>query len=453
LDDPDNNLLQNWLTAFGLENHVTFPTHISGNTLDLVISKRKQTLSVLKVMPGISVSDHTEVIIHVDSEKPQLSRIECNVRKLDLIQQQEFTEELGQLQINLSAMSDPDDVANRYAAGLSSILDKLAPLKNTVITKRPQFPWYSDESIQLKRSLRILERQWLQNKTSKTRMSYTKARNAYSRHLRYNKKVIITEKILECGKDTKKLYALVNNLIGCVSINPMPKVESTSDLPEMFAKFFLSKIEKIRNNLCNVPTYQPRNRQVQPLEHFVEVSQQDIYNILTSIKTKSCELDPIPAKLFKKFTKEFTPIVTHIVNVSIMSSKFPTEWKYSVVKPLLKKPGLPLIEKNYRPVSNLTMISKVTEKAVLNQLTDHFDHKAPLPQYQSAYRTHHSCETALLELHDAILWSLEKQCIMALCTMDLSAAFDTVDHDLLLTVLDNRYGIRLNAKAWIESYL
>ena len=109
--------------------------------------------------------------------------------------------------------------------------------------------------------------------------------------------------------------------------------------------------------------------------------------------------------------------------------------------------------KNYRPVSNLSLISKITEKSVLNQIIEHFYQNAPLPEYQIAYRANYGCESALLELHNDILWQFENQRICALFTMDLSAAFDTVDHNLLLTVLKNRFGIQCQAIKWIESYL
>ena len=76
-----------------------------------------------------------------------------------------------------------------------------------------------------------------------------------------------------------------------------------------------------------------------------------------------------------------------------------------------------------------------------------------LPEYQSAYRQHYSCETALVKMADDILWSMEHQRITAVVAIDLSATFDTVDHDILLKVLDTRFGIRGTVNKWVESYL
>ena len=85
---------------------------------------------------------------------------------------------------------------------------------------------------------------------------------------RHTKMKIISEKILECEKDANKLYTLVNNLTERVSANPMPENESSTSLPDTFAEFFLSKIEKIRTNLFQIPFYEPRMRMCNNLKHF-----------------------------------------------------------------------------------------------------------------------------------------------------------------------------------------
>ena len=76
-----------------------------------------------------------------------------------------------------------------------------------------------------------------------------------------------------------------------------------------------------------------------------------------------------------------------------------------------------------------------------------------MPSYQSAYRANHSCEAALLKVTNDILWSLEKQQVTAMMALDLSAAFDTVDHDMLLEVLNKRFGLNGTALKWCDSYL
>ena len=120
--------------------------------------------------------------------------------------------------------------------------------------------------------------------------------------------------------------------------------------------------------------------------------------------------------------------------------------------PLIKAFSKGTVKTNYRPVSNLPLISKIIEKYTLNQLTKHCDIHNQLPQYQSAYRKFCSYKTNLKLVSDT-LWAMEKQQITALLIMDLSAAFNTVDHDLLLNVLQRKFGITNPALEWYNSFL
>ena len=123
-----------------------------------------------------------------------------------------------------------------------------------------------------------------------------------------------------------------------------------------------------------------------------------------------------------------TPI-TNIVNYSLQEGSFPSCFKTAHVTPLLKKAGLDKnILKNYRPVSNLSYISKLIEKAVAKQINEHIAHEGISNENQSAYRAFHSTETALLKIQNDIATSMDKGAAVGLVLLDLSAAFDTIDH-------------------------
>ena len=177
------------------------------------------------------------------------------------------------------------------------------------------------------------------------------------------------------------------------------------------------------------------------MSRLVPMTENEVGKVINSLKTKSCKMDIIPTGILKQLTPVILPLITKIVNLSLMQGEFCRSWKTAVVRPLLKKLGLALIHSNYRPVGNLTFISKIIERCMLLQISDHCNKYNLQPDYQSAYREHYSCETAISHVNDNILWAMEKQCITSLVAMDLSAAFDTVDHDILLNIINNKFGV------------
>lgn len=119
----------------------------------------------------------------------------------------------------------------------------------------------------------------------------------------------------------------------------------------------------------------------------------------------------------------------------------------------LKKPGADPVPDNYRPISNLSLISKLTEKVVASKIHSYFTANDLYPLAQSAYRSFHSTETVLLKVVNDILMNMNQQCVTLLVLLDLSAAFDTVDHTILLSRLKYKFGITQSALSWFNSYL
>jgi hypothetical protein len=148
----------------------------------------------------------------------------------------------------------------------------------------------------------------------------------------------------------------------------------------------------------------------------------------------------------------FLPPLTIIVN-QCLSEGMPLSYKHSLVIPRLKKPSLDANSlTNYRPVSNLNFISKIIERIVASRITNFISsHKLFDPQ-QSAYRFGHSCETAILSLLNDVFLSTDQGEVTVLIMLDLSSAFDTVDHTLLIDQLYH-LGFRDGALQWIRSYL
>ena len=142
------------------------------------------------------------------------------------------------------------------------------------------------------------------------------------------------------------------------------------------------------------------------------------------------------------------------INASISSGNVPTCFKSAVVTPLnIKKPNLDHNTlKNYRPVSNLSFPSKVLERIVADQLNDHITRSNLADPMQSAYQKGHSCDTALLRVKNDTDMALDRG-EGTLLLLNLSAAFDTVHHDLLLARLSETFGVKDTALAWFHDYL
>ena len=124
-------------------------------------------------------------------------------------------------------------------------------------------------------------------------------------------------------------------------------------------------------------------------------------------------------------------------------------WKTALVDPRLKKSGQAAFVTNLRPVSNLQIISKLAERAVCDQTPEDLSRSGLYLLRQSAYRAGHSTETALLKVQNDILLAMDRQHVTLLVLLDLSAAFDTFDHQVLLRRLEVTYGITRTALQWL----
>ena len=132
----------------------------------------------------------------------------------------------------------------------------------------------------------------------------------------------------------------------------------------------------------------------------------------------------------------------------------PICYRKAVISPLLKKSNLDVNEfKNYRPVSNLPFLSKIIEKAVASQLNDHLNKNRLFEEHQSAYRKCHNTETALVKISNDLLLSADNKDVSILVLLDLSAAFDTIDHCILLNRLRESFGLDGTVLNWLKSYL
>ena len=188
---------------------------------------------------------------------------------------------------------------------------------------------------------------------------------------------------------------------------------------------------------------------------FTQVTQDEIDKIISKSPTKSCLLDPLPTFLIKECIDILLLCITQLVNYSLREGLVPDGLKKAVVTPLIKKASLPVEDmKSYPPVSGLHFISKLVEHVIAKQLlVDHIHGHDLDNSYRSAYKSGHSTETALFSIKNDIHLSLSHRKAIFLVLLDLSAAFDTIDHSTFLSHLHDWFGVGGSAFKWFSSYL
>ena len=162
--------------------------------------------------------------------------------------------------------------------------------------------------------------------------------------------------------------------------------------------------------------------------------------MISSSKSKSCALDPLPACLVSGFIDVLLPSITNMINLSLTSGHFPAEWKMASVLPLLKKRGLNPILKSYRLISNLQFVSKLVERyrSVFNQLQEYLLSNNLYPIFQSAYRACHSTETALLKVQNDLLLNMDRgYATLLVLKSKLKLSFRHYCHVLIIVYYDN----------------
>ena len=220
----------------------------------------------------------------------------------------------------------------------------------------------------------------------------------------------------------------------------------------------MEKVETIRNRLDSSFFNSDDERVVCPVGHELHslspTTVKELSTLLGNIATKSCMLDPLPGNIMKDCINTLLPTIARIVNLSFAEAMVPKKLKCAVLEPRIKKPLLDNeLLSSYRPISNLRLISKVIEKVATDRLNCHLTSNDLHEPLQSAYKPGHSTETALVKVQNDILCSLDKNSCVILLLLDLSAAFDTVDHQILLARLSCRFGIKGKALTWFKSYL
>ena len=350
-----------------------------------------------------------------------------------------------------------DELFNVYNLEMTALLDRHAPRYTRKRKRRLLTPWFDDDCRQMKHRLRILERRYRKSHDPSDRLVWVKKLQEQARFYQEKERCYWSCRINANASNARRLWRDLDDLMkrDDNSANIHTSAAEAVHQADKFLSFFEGKVESVRKETENAP--QP-NFQASSFEgkfaNFQQTTPGEIVKLITSANNKYCSLDPVPTDVVKKCSDLLSNFISQIFNRSLSEGHLPQSQKVAHIIPHLKKRGLDEQDfKSYRPVSNLPFLSKLLERTVAAQMNDFLLSNSALPTFQSAYRQNHSTESALLKVFSDLCRAVDDGNTCLLGLLDMSAAFDTVDHEILLKRLEITFGICGVTLQWFKSYL
>lgn len=460
---------------------ITFPTRITKSSATLIDNFFcKLTDSCFKTQAGIiftNLSDHLPYFICIDN---YANNHKCHVkyvrtRNNTVENQNNLLQALSQTDfyslLNQDLRSDPDLNYEIFHEHLMQLKNEFMPSKTVKFNKHrhKKSKWITSAILNSIKYRDNLYKQLQGIPPQDERYDPLKINlNTYNKILKKSireaKKLYYTEAFEKHKQDLKTTWKLISEII-TKSSNKRPAFDKIIlngkiytdkiDIANQFNNFFINVGPNLANkiNTLGKPHYMNYlSRNVNEIFRFSLQSPDNIKKVLSSLRSKeSSGFDGISVKFLKFLSPALVTPLTLIINQSLVTGIFPTKLKIAKVIPLLKK-GHAYILDNYRPVSLLSAISKLFEKVVYNQLYEYFQRYKLFYTSQYGFRKRHSTEYATLELLDKLLHDIDDRNATFAVYMDLSKAFDTLNHNILLEKL-HRYGIHDSELSWFSNYL
>ena len=388
---------------------------------------------------------------------------------------QNYLEDLSKLNwTDVLSRQDIDEATDIFTRKLKSVLDVHAPWVR--FQKRKHFcPWLTEgtkEMMKVRDNLKqkaknLAARDYTSNQVSEEQLraweDFKKVRNKVNNTKKNEEQEFKKNKISESLDNPSATWSTTKYFMDWKSVGTPHQLEvnnvlesKASKVAETMNNYFIGKVQTIRNDM--VETHEDLtecNRLMRSkncnfsLSH---VTVETVRKLLKSLKSgKSTSIDELDSFSVKLSANYIAEPVHHIVTLSIMQNKFPTNWKFTKIIPLHKKLST-LDPKNYRPVAILSPLSKILEKIVFLQLYNYFTNNKLFHPSLHGYRKNRSTQTALLQMYDRWVRAAGKGQVSGVVLLDLSAAFDLVEPSILSKKL-SIYGVDRDFCTWIESYL
>ena len=385
------------LEQFGFTQLVNAPTHIQGHILDALCVRDSFSWAISPKVIG-ELSDHQAIILSLIFPVRESCKFQCvPIRKIPKINISDFRMDIPKSDLIRCPYKTASLLSHQYFNTLRSLLEKHVPIMKKNIPRHAETGFMNYDILKAKRLKRKYERAWRRENSASNRSRYRAAINHYHFLLEKSKCNHYSNIVAENQGNPKALWNCFKKIVHRSSVAFLPDYTNKTDLANTFCKFFYDKILKIRSTLqSSIPSLvtSPNPTKNTPTKK--------------SSPSKSCDLDLILTSLVKECADILITPITKIVNYSITEGSFPNCFKMAYVTALQKKPSLDRnILKNFRPVSNLSFISKLIEKVVAKQLNEFILLEVLLNVNQSAYKCSHSTETALLKIQNDIALSVD----------------------------------------------
>lgn len=463
-------LLSDLMSSFGLSQLTNGPTHQLGHTLDLVFLNTFEIQASTSSPIDYNIGDHFPVnltLTNLQNSTAQRSSKIISYRNLRGINLEEFSSDLCSQFNNLNDHVDFPTQYSQFSRITHETLDRHAPLKTKTLLNKKDVPWQDSEYRKERALRRKLEREWKKsvnktgNRTCPKRAAYIEQRSKCAHLATLKRSQYYRNLIHKNNGDQSALFKIVSQVLDKNKSVTLPQFDNQPiNLANRFNTFYIEKVETIRKKIPTIDSsdsdsfdFNHSTFNGTPLAEFDPVTVDELRGLLKNKVIKTAYNDVLPRVIMKKVFDKLLPYICDLINLSLRTGTMDGV-KEATIVPILKKSGLdPEILKNYRPVSDIVLISKLIETVVLYRINTHAAANNLQCSAQHGYTKYHSPETLVLKVVNDVLIGFDSNTGTILLLLDLSAAFDTVDLEKLLRILENEFGIIGIALKWLRSFL